>query len=514
MQQFSIIISFIILSSFVDGQTQFQTASLLRGLLNRYPCRESLLVPFEHRNQLPVKINFTLEVMSFDGIDDVNERMSIAAIVYLDWYDPFLRTSETGLGQTYFNVPPTSIWTPLIAQTGNPDSMFRLMDYGANLKPWVDTTTGAVSWYPTGRFETRCSIDLAYFPFDEQTCDLTFVSWNDEVTFVQLWHLDEQVVIFSRSAATNTTELAVESSVWKLVDVTWSFGLGLGTSSRYSQVNFRFRCRRKPIFYVFAVLFPTGLLSVLQMAGLFHPHGPERPSFFLVLLLTFWVLQQGSTFHFHFPCFYYFCFCFQVTSTVIPKTSRRCAVIAMIAIQSCFAIVVTLESIIACRVLSWYHGAKRQREMAIRRRALQRSSTLVHSSNETSTTTLVSSQPHQRENSRETNTSTISSGIPMYQNIANIVNKPAATTTTTTTTSGSYTLAVPSNATNGTATTTGTGTSSGTRSKRRKESKTKVDEKPLSPLINWPRVIDVTDYMLLIASFIITLMPPIILYTA
>jgi len=45
---------------------------------------------------------------------------------------------------------------------------------------------GAVRWEPGGVFKTMCGIDITYYPFDEQSCDLTFGAWSYYTTKMNL----------------------------------------------------------------------------------------------------------------------------------------------------------------------------------------------------------------------------------------------------------------------------------------------------------------------------------------
>ena len=38
-------------------------------------------------------------------------------------------------------------------------------------------SSGVVSWNPGIQLESSCQLDLTYFPFDNQTCEITFGSW-------------------------------------------------------------------------------------------------------------------------------------------------------------------------------------------------------------------------------------------------------------------------------------------------------------------------------------------------
>ena len=45
---------------------------------------------------------------------------------------------------------------------------------------------GHVKWIPPGMFKSTCQIDIAWFPFDEQKCDLKFGSWTYDGRFLDL----------------------------------------------------------------------------------------------------------------------------------------------------------------------------------------------------------------------------------------------------------------------------------------------------------------------------------------
>jgi len=45
---------------------------------------------------------------------------------------------------------------------------------------------GRVRWEPGGVFRTMCPIDIRFYPFDEQTCELVFGAWSYYTTKMNL----------------------------------------------------------------------------------------------------------------------------------------------------------------------------------------------------------------------------------------------------------------------------------------------------------------------------------------
>ena len=51
-------------------------------------------------------------------------------------------------------------------------------EFDNSIKPNVLVLAdGTCQWFPPGKFSLPCPIDISWFPFDDQTCRLTFQSW-------------------------------------------------------------------------------------------------------------------------------------------------------------------------------------------------------------------------------------------------------------------------------------------------------------------------------------------------
>jgi len=51
--------------------------------------------------------------------------------------------------------------------------------------------TGRVVWEPPAIYKSSCTIDVEFFPFDEQTCRMKFGSWTYDGFQVDLKHIDQ-----------------------------------------------------------------------------------------------------------------------------------------------------------------------------------------------------------------------------------------------------------------------------------------------------------------------------------
>jgi len=61
----------------------------------------------------------------------------------------------------------------------------------------VVSSTGEVFWMPPAIFKSSCSIDIVYFPFDIQTCDLKLGSWTYDGFKLDVFFMDDMEEVLS-----------------------------------------------------------------------------------------------------------------------------------------------------------------------------------------------------------------------------------------------------------------------------------------------------------------------------
>ncbi|PIO72047.1 Neurotransmitter-gated ion-channel ligand binding domain protein [Teladorsagia circumcincta] len=133
-------------------------------------------------------------------------------------------------------------------------------------------STGEVNWVPPGIFRASCKMDITYFPFDDQLCHLKFGSWTYNGNALDLQISTENGEVFFSEPAMDLSTYT-PSGEWNLIKVpaVREVFYSQCCPEPYSTVTFYMLLRRRSIFYLFNIVFPSLLISLMTLVGFCLP---------------------------------------------------------------------------------------------------------------------------------------------------------------------------------------------------------------------------------------------------
>lgn len=180
---------------------------------------------------------------------------------------------------------------------------------------------------PPAIYKSSCSIDVTFFPFDQQSCKMKFGSWTYDRAKIDLV-----------SMASNVDQMDYwESGEWVIVNAVGKYNTKKYEccTEIYSDITYYFIIRRLPLFYTINLIIPCLLISCLTVLVFYLPSQcGEKITLCISVLLSLTVFLLLIT-------------------EIIPSTSL---VIPLIGEYLLFTMVfVTLSIIITVFVLNVHH---------------------------------------------------------------------------------------------------------------------------------------------------------------
>lgn len=221
-----------------------------------------------------VLINISFGISGINFLDEKTGVFSVTGFLDISWKDEFLIWQpEVYDNVTSFTLPQGNTWLPDLILT---NGVKNVKEWGGDSYYLLINHTGEIGWWPYQVFQTYCEIDVVYFPFDTQTCDLVFSIWNHDISMVQM------------SPGEITLYEYHENGVWTLSSN--KVTVGLDETKLYSKLRFSFTLRRKYKFYLWNLIFPLILLGILKICSFFIPaQNGEKVSFAITLFLSYGV---------------------------------------------------------------------------------------------------------------------------------------------------------------------------------------------------------------------------------
>ncbi|XP_071478318.1 neuronal acetylcholine receptor subunit alpha-10-like [Diadema antillarum] len=211
---------------------------------------------------------------------DVYFRTLIVQVIEFEWKDEFLKWDPADYGDIdHIVVDSSLIWKPDLNLVENVSPGF----IQQNDQPVYIYSDGTAVWYVPTITTTSCRVNVRYFPFDSQSCTLTFSSWLYDSRGLNLLFLND----------TGDSEF-FENGVW-------SISVTAKAQDRYYPccihpyrlIVYTVHLHRHYQHYLFNMVIPAGLLSFLNVAVfLVPPESGEKISFAVANLLSAILFQQ------------------------------------------------------------------------------------------------------------------------------------------------------------------------------------------------------------------------------
>ncbi|WAQ98352.1 ACH3-like protein [Mya arenaria] len=188
--------------------------------------------------------------------DEKNQIMKTNVWLQVYWTDYQLTWDPKNYGGIQaLRIRPEKAWTPDIVLFNNADGNYEV-SYRSNVIVYPD---GKVNWIPPAIYKSSCTIDVQYFPFDEQRCDMKFGSWTfreDQLNFTFYMNMN----------SLDVTDY-LKSGTWDILDSPAKIERVPHpvTGEMKTMVIFTFRLRRKTLFYTVNLIIPCVLISFVTI---------------------------------------------------------------------------------------------------------------------------------------------------------------------------------------------------------------------------------------------------------
>ncbi|XP_053202415.1 acetylcholine receptor subunit beta-like 1 [Panonychus citri] len=303
---------------------------LVRDLFRDY---NKLIRPVELINKT-VEVRFVMYLIQLINVNEKNQVMTTNVWLELRWNDYQFKWDPADYGGIkVLRLPADKVWKPDLVLFNNADGNYEVR-FKSNV---LISENSEVQWVPPAIYQSSCKIDVTYFPFDQQKCEMKFSSWTFNGDQVSLsFYADPWVDLSDYS----------KSGTWDIVEVPGI--LNVYNNSKFNKptetdITFHITIRRKTLFYTVNLILPTLLISFLCILVFYLPaEAGEKVTLGISILLSLVVFLL-------------------LVSKILPPTSLVLPLIAKYLlftfIMNCISILVTVV------ILNWNFRGPRTHRM-------------------------------------------------------------------------------------------------------------------------------------------------------
>nr|AWJ68162.1 putative nicotinic acetylcholine receptor 11 [Hirudo verbana] len=294
---------------------------------------QKLARPVANENDA-VDVNFGLTLMQIIKVDEKNEFLHTNLWLNFRWWDYKLGWNKSDYGGIEsIRLSPNNIWTPDILLYNSADEKIDSKFY-TNIVVHHD---GYCEWIPLGLFISACSIDIQWFPFDDQYCKMKFGSWS----------YDENRVNLTKKSDTVDLSAYQPSGEWDLLEAPAKRNVikYACCPETYIDITFTIHIRRRTLYYGFNLIIPCALISMLTLLTfVLPPDEGEKIGLGITILLSLSVFQL-------------------IVADMVPATSLAVPLVGVY--FACVMIMCSMSVIMTVMVLNFHNRSPDMYEMPV-----------------------------------------------------------------------------------------------------------------------------------------------------
>ncbi|XP_067348997.1 neuronal acetylcholine receptor subunit alpha-7 isoform X1 [Channa argus] len=253
-------------------------------------------------------VHFSFSLLQIMDVDEKNQVLTTNIWLQLYWTDFYLKWNMSEYpGVTTVRFPDNQIWRPDILLYNSADERF---DASFHTNVLVNSS-GHCQYLPPGIFKSTCYINVRWFPFDVQRCDLKFGSWTYGGWSLDLQMIDADITGYIANGEWDLvepeplhrymlpSEVSCETRTRSFVGGLFAEVPGRRNErfydcckEPYPDVTFTVVMRRRTLYYGLNLLIPCVLISTLALLVFLLPaDSGEKISLGITVLLSLTVFM-------------------------------------------------------------------------------------------------------------------------------------------------------------------------------------------------------------------------------
>jgi len=218
--------------------------------------------PF-YENYESVLVNISLMYFHLITLDEKNQIMTSLSVIEQIWHDPRLEWDPSMYGNlTKTNLLVNDIWRPTTAVSNSASGDGFLTTNKENSYATIYNTGKVTLYSQATSLQTRCELNVAKFPFDSQSCNISFTHWP------LLTNEMPQIIYIFNNKTTEYSRLEQNHSIWDLVNISY---LHEGFNGYIVMLQFQ----RKTTYYIMNLIIPCIILNIVILIAFFLPFASQ-----------------------------------------------------------------------------------------------------------------------------------------------------------------------------------------------------------------------------------------------